>query len=220
MVRLAEALARRTVATVGTFPTVEARQARTVTESLALVGLPAAVLNPSGELIAANSLFQALMPRMVRPVNGFLRWSDTGANQRFNDSLAEIHTIGRGEMRSFALREARGKPNSMVHLIPIPPSASDVLTGLGTIVVVSAVAPRSAPGLEVLRGLFDLSPAEARVAQGIAQRCTVQTIAARSGVSRETVRSQLKTVLAKTGTKRQLDLAVLLLEICRFHPNG
>ena len=58
--------------------------------------------------------------------------------------------------------------------------------------------------------MFGLSPAEARVASGIAGRQTLEAIARDFGISRETVRSQLKTVFAKTGAKRQLDLAVLL----------
>ena len=77
----------------------------------------------------------------------------------------------------------------------------------------------------LLQGLFDLSPAEARVACGIAERQTIEAIADELGVSRETVRCQLKSVLAKTGTKRQLDLALLLVGagsggfVGRF-PNG
>lgn len=218
--RLADSFSRRTVTVTGSSRSAEARQARTVAESFGVLGLPAAVLSLAGEVIAANRLFEALIPALVRDINGHLRWSDPVADRRFNDGLSGIAATNRGAARPIALRALRGKPNTMVHLVPIPADATDVFAGLGTIVVVSAVQPRSAPSLEVLRGLFDLSPAEARVAQGIAARCTVETIAVRSGVSRETVRSQLKNVLAKTGTKRQLDLAVLLLESCRFHPIG
>ena len=39
---------------------------------------------------------------------------------------------------------------------------------------------------------------------------TIETIAAELGLSRETIRSQVKGVLAKTGTTRQSDLISLL----------
>jgi hypothetical protein len=39
----------------------------------------------------------------------------------------------------------------------------------------------------LLQGLFDLSPAEARVARGIAERQTLEAIADDLGISRETV---------------------------------
>jgi DNA-binding CsgD family transcriptional regulator len=48
------------------------------------------------------------------------------------------------------------------------------------------------------------------VARAIAQRKTTEGIAAEFNVSRETIRTQVKSVLAKTGCARQLDLAVML----------
>jgi hypothetical protein len=53
------------------------------------------------------------------------------------------------------------------------------------------------PDSVVLQGLFNLTPAEARVARGVAQRLTVDRIAGGLGRSQETVRTQLKAVLAK-----------------------
>ncbi len=72
------------------------------------------------------------------------------------------------------------------------------------------VVPAEVPKAEVLQGLFDLTPAEARVARGIAECQSVEGIADLLGVSRETIRTQLKAVLAKTGTGRQVELAALL----------
>jgi DNA-binding CsgD family transcriptional regulator len=62
----------------------------------------------------------------------------------------------------------------------------------------------------VLQGLFDLTPVEARVARGIAERQTVAAMALAFGTSRATVRTQLRAVLAKTGLRRQAELANLL----------
>jgi DNA-binding CsgD family transcriptional regulator len=62
----------------------------------------------------------------------------------------------------------------------------------------------------VLEGLFDLTTAEARVARAISVGQSVNTIAAENSVSLETVRSQLKSVMQKTGTHRQSELAALL----------
>ena len=66
----------------------------------------------------------------------------------------------------------------------------------------------AAPDLEQL---FDLSPAEARLAQLLADGLSMEEAALQLGVSRNTVRSQLQSVFAKTGTNRQGDLVRLLL---------
>jgi DNA-binding CsgD family transcriptional regulator len=66
---------------------------------------------------------------------------------------------------------------------------------------------------DLLNGLFDLSPAEVRVANGLLQGKTIEDLAVGSGLSRETIRSQVKAVLAKTGTARQSDLVSLLANV-------
>lgn len=66
----------------------------------------------------------------------------------------------------------------------------------------------AAPDLEQL---FDLSPAEARLAQLLADGLSMEEAALHLGVTRNTVRSQLQSVFTKTGTNRQGDLVRLLL---------
>jgi DNA-binding NarL/FixJ family response regulator len=60
---------------------------------------------------------------------------------------------------------------------------------------------------------FGLTRAESRIAQGIVCGQSLTAIAKRYGISVLTGRTQLKSVLAKTETHSQAQLAILLLEI-------
>ena len=59
--------------------------------------------------------------------------------------------------------------------------------------------------------LFQMTPAEARLACLLADGASLDECAIQLGVSRNTARSQLQAVFAKTGTRRQGDLVRLLL---------
>jgi len=67
-----------------------------------------------------------------------------------------------------------------------------------------------------LGATFGLTPAEARVAGYLAQGITPKEVAATCGVSLCTVRTQIRTVFAKTGVRRQSDLVRLLLTASLF----
>ena len=71
------------------------------------------------------------------------------------------------------------------------------------------MTPGAAPSQQLLEGLFDLTPAEARVARAIADGDNIEKIAQGSGIARETVRAQLKNIFAKAGTHRQAELVRL-----------
>ena len=67
------------------------------------------------------------------------------------------------------------------------------------------------PGVEQRLGcLLGLTAAEQRVARGLLEGLTLAEVAGRNGVSRETVRTQLRAMLAKTGTRRQGELLMVL----------
>lgn len=59
---------------------------------------------------------------------------------------------------------------------------------------------------EVLAVLYQLTPAEARLAALLAGGAELKDIAGTLGVSLNTARSQLRSVFAKTGTRRQSEL--------------
>jgi DNA-binding CsgD family transcriptional regulator len=190
---------------------LRALQPRTVVDSLGLIGLAAAALSPAGESVAANMLFEALVPGVVQSLSGRVRLTEPVARRQFDDTIARLRfEASGGPVRPIAVGGRSGNPPVILHLLPLRGTMLDAHSSAATLLVTVKAEPRPTPSPHILQRLFGLSPAEARVAFGIAKCQTVGAIAESSGVSRETVRSQLKTVLAKTGTRRQLDLAVLL----------
>jgi DNA-binding CsgD family transcriptional regulator len=111
---------------------------------------------------------------------------------------------------SIPIQATPGRVPLIVHLLPVRKAAQDIFSGAATLMIVTPVDRAKVPGAEVLAGLFDLTAAEARVAREIAAGQTINEVAVACGISRETVRSQLKNVLSKTGLNRQADLAALL----------
>jgi DNA-binding CsgD family transcriptional regulator len=71
-------------------------------------------------------------------------------------------------------------------------------------------ADHAPPPEALLRARWGLSPGEAALSLAVATGERLADIAARSAVSPETVRTQLKNIFAKTGTHRQSDLVRLL----------
>lgn len=66
------------------------------------------------------------------------------------------------------------------------------------------------PPAEALRRLYGLTAAEARLMRSLGAGETLEEAAARFAVGRETVRSQLRALFDKTGTRRQADLVRLV----------
>ena len=67
----------------------------------------------------------------------------------------------------------------------------------------------------MLRQVFGLSAAEARLAAAIARGRTLDEISHVEGTSRETLRSQLKAIFSKTDTSRQAELVLLLSRLAQ-----
>lgn len=109
------------------------------------------------------------------------------------------------------VNRGNGENAVIAHLVPIKRAAHDIFAGAFSVLVVTPLAAPQSPSEDLLNGLFDLTPAEARVARSIVDGKTVESLASNLGLSRETVRTQLKSVLAKTGTDRPSELIHLLV---------
>jgi len=67
---------------------------------------------------------------------------------------------------------------------------------------------------EILRVLFGLTAAEAKLAVALLNGQSIAAVANLHQVSKETIRTQMKSIFQKTGTKRQSDLIRLLAGSC------
>ena len=59
-------------------------------------------------------------------------------------------------------------------------------------------------------GLFDLAPAEARLAAALASGKSLTTVAAQQGIKVSSARTYLAQIFRKTGTHQQSELVALL----------
>lgn len=187
---------------------------RAAAEALGLIGLPAAVLGPKGRALAANRLFDGFMRSAACDRGERLRFAESPTDALFAEALMRLDSAaGADAVRSFPIRARGQRPPMIVHLIPVSAAALDVFAGATALLVITPLTQPAAPAAEVLQGLFDLTPSEARVARGIGEGSTVDAIARAFGLSRETVRSQLKAVLGKAGLGRQADLVAILASV-------
>jgi DNA-binding CsgD family transcriptional regulator len=181
-------------------------RARSTLDTLQALGLPSAAISRKGRLAIANSLFQDLIPTTFQD-----RASRLHVVDRDTDSLLRAFLEkGPDQGLTIPLKAAMDRGPMLIHLVPIVGNSHDLFVMASwAMVIVPISAPKGAQA-SILEGLFDLTPGEARVARALATGLELEAAAANFGVSSATVRSQLKSIFAKTGTRRQADLVAML----------
>lgn len=186
------------------------QQLQMVFNALSLAGIAIALLDSCGIITLANEQFAALLPCLPCVGSGRRRLADRAANSLIAEALKAFAVASANTSpRAIPMRGSDGRLVAVGHVMPINSMANGAKAA-GAILIAHRAGPCEAPSAALLQRVFGLSPAEARVARGIVEGRTVASMAVAFGVSRETVRSQLKRVLAKSGADRQVDLAVLL----------
>jgi DNA-binding CsgD family transcriptional regulator len=183
-------------------------------ESLNTMGLPSAVLLGDGRVVATSPLFEKIDGQIISRAFGRIALADAGANALLSEAIANLNSSEyHFGAKSIAVPSDGESAAIIVHLIPVRRSAHDIFgSAMGILVATPLGSSQTLPD-DLLNGLFDLSPAEIRAVNGLLEGKTIDDLATGFGVSRETIRSQMKAALAKTGTARQSDLVSLLANV-------
>jgi DNA-binding CsgD family transcriptional regulator len=187
---------------------LQLERARAVSETLAIIGLPALVLDRQEKVLAANGLMEMLTSFVTWRARDRIAVRDATANRQLHAAMEALDRDWDVSPRSFPMRG--GDITMAAHLIPIRRSARDIFTRCAAILVLTPITRPGVPPIELVRSLFDLTAAEARVARALAAGKVVDAIAAADGTSTNTVRTHVRGVLGKTGCHRQADLVALL----------
>ena len=142
--------------------------------------------------------------RCVRP-------ADTVALHRLIAAVAECDgRRGVAERYGMRLRRSGRRPLSV---LVAPFRCQGVMKNGAVVIGVFVYDPECPPAIDVhtLRDWYSLTPAEARVAVLLAGGHSVKDIVERLGIGTNTARTHLKSIFAKTETRRQGELIRLLL---------
>jgi DNA-binding CsgD family transcriptional regulator len=143
-----------------------------------------------------------------------LALADPAAERLLAEALDGLKSGARPTVRSIPVRPAAGRPAAVVHVVPLRRNARDIFSKGDILIAATLVnATASAPASTMLTALFDLTPAEAKLAAGIAKGLSINAAAVESGITAKTARSYLERVFAKTGTHRQGELVALLKNV-------
>jgi DNA-binding CsgD family transcriptional regulator len=192
---------------------LQLERVRVASETLAVIGLPALVLDAQGKVLAANHLIEAMAGHVQWRAHDRVSLRDKAADQLLRDAVATVDVAGGSSVRSFPVRDIGANVMMVAHVVPIRLSARDIFVRSAVVLILTPVALPQAPSVELVQSLFDLTPAEARVARGLAAGKTVDDIATDGGTSASTIRTQVRGVLEKTGCNRQVDVVALLTAI-------
>jgi DNA-binding CsgD family transcriptional regulator len=182
-------------------------RARSMLDTLQALGLPAAAISSKGRMTVANSSFETLIPLTFRDRASRLHVIDRDADSLLRKFIEK----GPDQGLTIPLKATLDRGPMLIHLVPIVGNSHDLFRlASWAMVIVPISAPKDAQASSILEGLFDLTPGEARVARALTTGQELEAAAASFGVSSATVRSQLKSIFAKTGTRRQSDLVAIL----------
>lgn len=192
------------------------KQYHTMTAMLGALGFAAVVVSGERRMVAANSLFDGAVPDLALDRAGKIHLASKTADLKLEAALARLTAAEDGPSLASipVIAEDREKPSAIVHVIPIVGLAHDIIVGGTAMLVFSRSRPDQAPSHTLLKELFELSPAEARVASHlVANSGRHAEVATALNVSRETVRSQSKSVYQKMGLRGVEDLIALVSQV-------
>ena len=192
---------------------LQLERARTATQTLNAIGLAALVMDEKGKVLAANTLIESMTAYVQWRARDYFSLRDKSADLLLRTAMVTISQSGGGSVRSFPVRDDNMLATLVAHIIPIRLSTRDLFVRCAAVLVLMRTTVPQAPPVDLVQSLFDLTPAEARVARELAGGKTIQEIATQSRLSSNTIRTHVSRVLEKTGCSRQSGVVALLTGI-------
>lgn len=177
------------------------------------------ILDAEARVLSCNRVAETLLaqhPSLKRRGERLVVGDDRD-NREFRALLEQVlaaHRQGQpGFVKAFGLGlgDAEGSLGLLLRPLPRVASSTAVDSPAVAIFISDPNRRRTAPA-EVLVELFGFTPAEASLALLLANGLTLDEAAAELGVSRNTTKSHLSAVFAKTGVSRQTRLVQLILK--------
>lgn len=160
---------------------------------------------------AADRLFAATSPSLV--VGGRLRAQQSSAHAALERAIQACATYQFDAQFSLSVRLG-GPPGRGVVARLAPPPPATAQAGRAAAVVFLSQEACSPPDLRSLVAmLYRLTPAEVELVQALCDGLTPEAFAEQRGVGIATIRTQLRSVFSKTGTRRQTDLMRLVFSV-------
>jgi DNA-binding CsgD family transcriptional regulator len=170
-------------------------------------------LAAGGEVLYANRELNRLIDLRdgLELVGDKLRASDPRAARQLVQAVKEAEG---GKEISVLIERPSGAPPLRMSLVPVPlqPSAFRVPQA-AAIALVSDSTVSATQAVRAFAQLYGLSPAETTVTEELLAGSDAKSIAAKLGTALSTVRSQIKSILAKSGHSRQADVILAILSM-------
>jgi DNA-binding CsgD family transcriptional regulator len=186
-------------------------------DALSVAGHPVALLGRDGSVIHMNARFQRLIGNGLTVRSGRLCSWHAEADDALGAAIERaVSCPGKPpeSLTSVVLPRPGGQRPLVAKIVSVAGASPDVRPPVEAIVTLIDLEPAGIGPTEiVLEQAFALTRAEARLASQIASGKTLANIAADDGSARETLRSRLKAIFEKTGTRRQAELTLLLSKI-------
>lgn len=187
----------------------------------ALDRLPTAAWNLDRDRKVLHANEPAL--RLLEQPHGCIRWRHQRLSPAWKADrpafLQAVTKATRGADSSrtrLVLHDSSGQPNAICTFHPLLQGncGSWMLPGQpAALLLLAPLAPRATASVELLRQAYGLTPAEAQLAQALLRHGSLAACRGALNKSHETLRTQLKSLFAKTGTRRQSELLLKLQEL-------
>ncbi len=180
---------------------------------------PAIIVDDTGGVVHMNDMARVVLSEgdALRLDRGELRGWRPGDTRAVRQLIASATcrrsdaVLGAGGVVNVARRSGRRDVQVMVS--PLRSSALPIAPGPNALILIAELERVEDPDAMHLQRLLGISRAEAVVARHLARRQTVKEIATLLALQENTVRFHLKSLFAKTGTRRQAELVALVLSL-------
>lgn len=172
-------------------------------------------LNASGRVVSMNQQASDILAAgdgmAVR--HDRLTVHEAAAMEKFGHALQMATTGSPRQGQWFVVTRRQQKVPLVVSIIPatIPQAFDPMGGGPFALLILQDMARQRVERSAQLQVIFRLTPAETRLAEALLEHETIESYAAKNGISRNTVRTHLASLFAKSGTKRQAELISTLL---------
>lgn len=169
-----------------------------------------AVIGENGYLLDGNRLDTVVSDEVFIVTAGIVRFRSRETQFRIAELRAHAAQgfTDTPQSRIFAQTRNRPLPLMLRGVIERDPRGGERIT----VAVLDLEAPPHIPE-DLLRAALRLTEAEAALASALVGGETLQSVAARTGVRVSTLRTQLASVLAKTGATRQAQLVAIISRV-------